>query len=171
MAKHALSELTLDAATEIDRSLAGLEFDPEPVQTLGKTLGKTLMESSEPLPQAAQIKLVEPDYFQPLERLFRDQRDVSAQGVEEILSFVKEAAQSLMKFKGAAPNKGCAEQLRGFCLALHEQLVDELAREDGVGVPEWSPDDRRVQTGVRKTQVARVPKGNRRVAHVGIPSS
>jgi hypothetical protein len=166
MAKHALSELTLDAVTEIDRSLAGLDFDPEPI----RNLGNTLMATFEPMPQASQFKLVEPDYFQPLERLFRDQRAESAQGVDEILSFVKESAISLVSFEGAARNRDRARQLHRFCIALHEQLIDELAREDGVGVPEWSPDDRPIQARVRKTHAAGVHKRNKRPPHVGIPS-
>jgi hypothetical protein len=124
------------------------------------------METSEPLSGVVQSKFVEPAYFEPLDRLFREQRSESAQGMEEIVSFVEKSARSLMDFEGSPRNKSYAEALRIFCIALHQQLIDELAREDGVGIPEWAPDDRKVQARIRKTQSQGVSKRNRRAARV-----
>jgi hypothetical protein len=142
--KHALSELSLDALTEIDRSLAGRGFNSGPIRSLARMLRSVSFASSEP----PQNHLVDPDYFQPLERLFHEHHAEGAKTVEELISFVRESASLLETFSGRETDKDEARRLRGFCLALHRELIEELAREDGVVVPDWSPDERSVQASL-----------------------
>jgi hypothetical protein len=94
MPRHALSELALDAIIEIDRALAQLESDPAPV----RDLGRALLESSAPQGRVGQFNLVEPDYFHPFERLFRERQSTPAQTIEEIRSFVRDSASSLLNW-------------------------------------------------------------------------
>jgi hypothetical protein len=145
MSRHALSERTLDAIVEIDRALARLEFDPAPVQSLGRAL----LESSAPQGREGQFNLVEPEYFHPFERLFRERRSTTAQTIEEIRSFVHDSASSLFAFQIDSEDDISTEQLRAFCVALHRQLIVELRMEDAVVIQDGWGDECTIQASLR----------------------
>jgi hypothetical protein len=142
--KHALSELTLDALIEIDRAKHGMDFDGAPVQKLGNRLAATATANG----ASSSFALVNAEFFHPLERLYRERRLGSARSIDDIQNFVRESASSLTSFPDNVDG-AVVEQLQAFCLALHQQLLDDLKGENEIVVQEGGIDDRGTEIGLR----------------------
>lgn len=146
LSTHELSELALDALTEIGRSIAGKDADLAPVRALGDNL---LQTAGSVAIGEQQFSLVPPDYFQPLERLFKDHRSVPPETIEQIRSFVHEVGNGLASFDGSVEDLTTAKDLRKFCLGFHRALMDELRKEDASASRDWSGDDGGAEASLR----------------------
>ena len=69
--------------------------------------------------------------------------------MEEIQAFIKDVASKLIGFKALSDETCSVEQLRAFCLAFHQLLIEDLRTEDVNVVRNWGGDDGRVQASLR----------------------
>jgi len=142
---HSLSELALDALTEVGRSLAKADTDPDPV----RALGHFLLDTASTTVAGQQVNLVPAGYFQPLEKLFRDHYSVPPETIEQIQAFVKGVGTRLVGFQPASEEQETLEILRSFCYSLHRYLVDELKKEEASVARDWGGDDVGAQASLR----------------------
>lgn len=137
LSKFAFSDLAIRSAVELEKARAGTDFETAPLEQLAAALTRT----SHPDDAGAPFKFVEPGYYEPYERLYRQKQPERAKGVEEIQAFVGDAVERLRAFKPGSAQKESAVELVKFCIALHRELIRELASEDVVVRHEWRRPD------------------------------
>lgn len=122
--KYALSDLTLNSIVELERLLAGLDCNRE---TFAR-LAEALQQASEPTSGTTQFRFIEPGYYEPFERLYRNASSAFDGDVAHIQGFMKKVGSELTAL---AMDWGKPEQtLLPFCIALHSELIRELTVED-----------------------------------------
>lgn len=128
--KFRLTQLALRAAVELERARAGGMARREPLEALSTALLQTsgVDEGSAP------FRFVEPGFYQPLQRLYHDQQSVHATDVEHIQDLVRRTSEDLAAAAGGSQVN--TEALIRFCLALHQELIEELTAEDALVVHE-----------------------------------
>jgi hypothetical protein len=130
--KHSLSTLALRSIVELERMNAGLDYDAAAFSDLASALRVT----SEPSAATLQFRFVEPGYYEPFERLYRLASSATGD-VEQIQNYVKDVSSRLSAV--AAGDGGGAGSLLPICVALHQELVQELSAEDVFAVHEQPP--------------------------------
>jgi len=143
--KHDLATLAVNAAIEFERTIAGLTPDVGRISRLASEL----RAKAEPLPGGVPFRLIEPGYLAPLGNIVR-RSDRSAKTVEAVQAQIIEIANELDRFASDATNQGSAEQLRDVCLALHNELLQELMAEEAPA-HDWQREFRSVEAGVSAT--------------------
>lgn len=98
-------------------------------------LAATLVKTSDPGARDAPFRFVEPGYYEPFERLYRLRESPQSVAVEEIQAFIRRTSEKLSQV--AQGDEALASELIGFCVALHQELIQEITAEDAVVVHEW----------------------------------
>lgn len=128
--KFALAQLALRAAVELERARGGSQLRSEPL----KALSVALLQASDPHDDGAPFRFVEPGFYQPLQRLYHVQESVRASDVEHIQALIRRISDSLAR---AADGRATdTEALIRFCVALHQELIEEMTAEDALVVHE-----------------------------------
>ncbi|MBX9647697.1 MAG: hypothetical protein K2X57_11640 [Xanthobacteraceae bacterium] len=126
----ALTNLALQSAIELERFKAGMKFDKKPLKELADAL---VVTSHADAPGEA-FRFVEPGYYEPFERLYLSREAKRSNTVTEIQAFIREASK---RIANAAEGRGSdAAKLIEFCLALHQELIQEFSVEDAFAVQE-----------------------------------
>jgi len=129
--KYSLSDLALRSVVELERMGAGMDYN---AQVFGE-LSTALMQTSEPAAGAVQFRFVEPGYYDPFERLYRSVSSAPRADLEQIQNYMKTVSSHL-----EALSKGqneAAPTMLPVCVALHQELVQELSAEDVFAIHEW----------------------------------
>jgi hypothetical protein len=129
--KFELADLALQSAIELEWIKAGMTRNSEVLDRLATALVKT----SDPGSRAAPFRFVEPGYYEPFERLYRLTESPQSTAIEEIQAFIKRTSEKFSQV--AQGDKALVSELIGFCVALHQQLIQEITAEDAVVVHEW----------------------------------
>ncbi len=129
--KYALADLALQSAIELERVKGGMPYDGAVLDRLAATL----LQKSDPVVRDASFRFVEPGYYEPFERLYRLRESPQTSAVEEIQAFIKRASEKLSHVVQGDQN--LASELIGFCIALHQELIQEITAEDPLVVHEW----------------------------------
>jgi len=129
--KFELADLALQSAIELERIKAGMNHNGEVLDRLAATLVKTC----DPGARDAPFRFVEPGYYEPFERLYRLQESPQSTAIEEIQAFIKRTSAKLSQV--AQGDKALASELIGFCVALHQELLQEITAENAIVVHEW----------------------------------
>jgi len=129
--KYALTDLALQSAIELERIKAGMSHNGDVLDLLAAKL----LQTSEPVVHDAPFRFVEPGYYEPFERLYRLKESPKSAAIEEIQAFIKRTSEKLSQV--AQGDKALASELIGFCVALHQELIQEITAEDAVVVHEW----------------------------------
>jgi hypothetical protein len=126
----ALTNLALQSAIELERAKAGMKFDKKPL----RDLASALVQTSHANAPGEAFRFVEPGYYEPFERLYLSREAKPSNTVTEIQTFIREASK---RIANAAEGKGSdAVKLIEFCLALHQELIQEFSVEDALVVQE-----------------------------------
>ena len=125
MSKFAFCDLALESAIQLESLNAGREWDAEPV----RTLADLLVQAARPADREAPVSFIEASYYEPFERLTRQQLG-ERQSLQEIKAFFGGAADKLRSVDVAAASAGGVTALVQFCVTLHRELARELRMED-----------------------------------------
>jgi len=129
--KFRLTQMALRAAVELERRRGGAEPQPEPL----KALSQALLQMSGSDEGGAPFRFVEPGFYQPLQRLYYKQESVRAADVEHIQALVRRVSETLSQAADDG-RRDDTEALIRFCVALHQELIEELTAEDAIVVHE-----------------------------------
>lgn len=140
--KFGLTQLALRSAIELERARAGTPFKPEPLIALSEAL----LQTSDPHDDDAPFRFVEPGYYLPLQRLYRVQESATSTDVEHIQALIRRISESLAAAAKGRTNDTAA--LVDFCVALHQELIEELTAEDAFVVHEGRTLGDRAATGL-----------------------
>lgn len=141
--KYSLSNLALRSIVELERMNAGLDCDPD----VFSSLAVALRQRSEPETCAAQFRFVEPGYYEPFERLYRMGSSESDGEVEHIQDYMKKVSHQLGAVAGG--EIAAVSTLLPICIALHQELIQQIAGEDGFDTHERSPFSEEPPAGFR----------------------
>lgn len=122
--KFRLTQLALRAALELERHRTGGAADLKSLQALSEAL----LQTSGAEDNSAPFRFVEPGFYQPLQRLYYDQESVRASDVELIQKLLRRTSNDLAQAAQGRPAD--TEALIRFCVALHQELIEELMAED-----------------------------------------
>src|SRR3546814_2527809 len=111
---------------------AGLDSNPD----VFTNLATALRQNSEPSACTLQFRFVEPGYYESFERLYRMASSAPDGEVENIQEYMKTVSQQLSAV--AQGQVDAAASLLPVCIALHQELIQELAGEDGFDIHERS---------------------------------
>jgi hypothetical protein len=128
--KYNLSNLALRSIVELERMNAGLDCDRAVFSDLASALRDTSGPSTAGLQQ---FRFVEPGYFEPFERLYRSASSSAEANVEQIQDYVNDVSSRLIAIASGPKVDG---SLLPVCIALHQELVQELTAEDAFDVHE-----------------------------------
>jgi hypothetical protein len=128
--KFRLTQLALRAAVELERIRAGDQGRHEPLLALSQAL----LQTSGSDESSAPFRFVEPGFYQPLQRLYHEHESVRAADVEHIQALIRRVSEALAQ--AAQSGVGNIEALIRFCVALHQELIEELTAEDALVVHE-----------------------------------
>lgn len=142
--KYSLSNLALRTIVELERMNAGLDYDTAAFSDLASALRVT----SEPSAATLQFRFVEPGYYEPFERLYRIASS-TAGDVEQIQNYVKDVSSRLSAV--AAGEGGASRSLLPICVALHQELVQELSTEDVFAAHQRPPLSEEAPAGIGAT--------------------
>ncbi|MET4241533.1 hypothetical protein [Bradyrhizobium sp. RT10b] len=142
--KYALADLALQSAIELERIKGGVPHDDAVLDRLAATL----LQTSDPGVADAPFRFVEPGYYEPFERLYRLRESPQTSAIEGIQEFIKRASEKLSHV--VQGDKGLASELIGFCIALHQELIQEIAAEDVLVVHEWRNFGNDPPSGIRQ---------------------
>ena len=131
--KYGLSNLAMRSIVELERINAGLDSDLE----VFTSLADALRQRSEPTHCTAHFRFVEPGYYEPFERMYRMASSASDGDVEHIQDYMKTVTHQLSAVAGGQTDEVAA--LLPICIALHQELVQQITGEDGFDVHERSP--------------------------------
>lgn len=122
--KFRLTQMALRAAVELERQRTGGQANRQSLEALSNALLQTsgAEDSTEP------FRFVEPGFYQPLQRLYYDQESVPAADVEHIQMLIRRTSEDLAQ--AAQGRLDSTEALIRFCVALHQELIEELTTED-----------------------------------------
>lgn len=130
--KYVLTELTLRSMIELERVKAGIDFETDVLYQLSDALlGTSNADSS-----AAPFRFVEPGYFEPYERLVRHADSVQAPAIGIILAYIKQVSDDLRMVASGDPSP--VNTLIPVCVALHQELINEINSEDTFVGNDWS---------------------------------
>ena len=124
-----LTQLALRAAVELDRARSGAEAHGEPLQALAQALLQTTRGD-----EGGPFHFIDPGFYQPLQRLYFDQESVRASDVEHIQGLIRRVSDGLARAAGGSRDD--TEALVRFCVALHQELIEDLTAEDTLVVHE-----------------------------------
>src|SRR3546814_257991 len=110
-------------------------------------LATALRQNSEPSACTLQFRFVEPGYYESFERLYRMASSAPDGEVENIQEYMKTVSQQLSAV--AQGQVDAAASLLPVCIALHQELIQELAGEDGFDIHERSPLSEDTSAGIR----------------------
>jgi len=122
--KFRLTQLALRAALDLERHRTGGAADLKSLQALSEAL----LQTSGAEDSSAPFRFVEPGFYQPLQRLYYDQESVRASDVELIQKLLRRTSNDLAQAAQGRPAD--TEALIRFCVALHQELIEELTAED-----------------------------------------
>lgn len=125
-----LTQLALRAAVELDRARSGAEAHGEPLQALAQALLQTTRGDEGGGP----FRFIDPGFYQPLQRLYCDQESVRASDIEHIQGLIRRVSDDLAR--AAEGSRADTEALVRFCVALHQELIEDLTAEDALVVHE-----------------------------------
>src|SRR3546814_10086872 len=91
-------------------------------------LATALRQNSEPSACTLQFRFVEPGYYESFERLYRMASSAPDGEVENIQEYMKTVSQQLSAV--AQVQVDAAASLLPVCIALHQELIQELARSE-----------------------------------------
>jgi len=130
ISRFRLTQLALRAAVELDRVRSGADPRRETLQALSEALLQTTAadEGSGP------FRFIDPGFYQPLQRLYYGQESVRASDVEHIQALIRRVSEDLAR--AADGSRADTEALVRFCVALHQELIEELTAEDALVVHE-----------------------------------
>lgn len=141
--KYGLSRLALHSIVALERMKAGMDCDPD----VFRNLATALRQRSEPSACTMQFRFVEPGYYEPFERLYRMASSTSDGDVEHIQDYMKTVSHQLESVAGGEVD--AAASLLPVCIALHQELVQQISGEDGFDIHERSPFFEESATGFR----------------------
>lgn len=127
---YALTNLALQSAIELERAKAGMKFDKKPLRDLANALVQTSRANA----TGEAFRFVEPGYYEPFERLYLSRGDKPSNTVTGIQAFIREASERIAN--AAEGKRSDAVKLIEFCLALHQELIQEFSVEDALVVQE-----------------------------------
>ena len=131
--KYNLSNLALRSIVELERMNAGLDCN----RAVFTDLASALRDTSGPNTAGSQqFRFVEPGYFEPFERLYRTALSSAEADVEQIQDYVNDVSFRLNSVASSGTVDG---SLLPVCIALHQELVQELAAEDAFDLHERLP--------------------------------
>lgn len=128
--KFRLTQLALRAAVELERVRAGGQPHREPLDALSQAL----LHTSGSDEGATPFRFVEPGFYQPLQRLYYDHESVPASDVEHIQALIRRISEALARV--ADGSLVGTDALIRFCVALHQELIEEQTAEDALVVHE-----------------------------------
>jgi len=125
MSKFAFCDLALESAIQLEALKAGKNWNDKPVHSLAELL----VQAARPEDKEAPASFIEASYYEPFERLTRQQLGVR-QSVQDIKAYFGGAAD---KLRAVSVETGSAEGVAAlvqFCVTLHRELARELRMED-----------------------------------------
>jgi hypothetical protein len=140
--KYNLSSLALRSIVELERMNAGLDSNRAVFTDLASALRDTSGSSTAGVKQ---FRFVEPGYFEPFERLYRTASSAADANVEQIQQYVNDLSS---KLNAIASGEEVDGSLLPVCIALHQELVQELAAEDAFDIHERAPFGEEPTTGL-----------------------
>jgi len=130
MSKFSLAQLALRAAVELERAQGGGAPEAEPLLEFSAALLHASLADEDDAP----FRFVEPGFYQPLQRLYHVQESVRASDIEHIQQLIRRVSEGLAR--AADGHAADTEALIRFCVALHQELIEEMTAEDALVVHE-----------------------------------
>jgi hypothetical protein len=137
LSRLAFCDLVLDTAMELERARLGHAPSMGPLNRLADTLSR----AAKPIDAPMQPAFMEPTFYDPFERLFRSQKSVIPESIEQIQTFVAEAAEQLRAVEAGNASPEAIKRLVDFCVGLHQAVALEVEAEEADIVDDWRTSD------------------------------
>ena len=125
MSKFAFCDLALESAIQLEALKAGRDWNEGPI----RTLADQLIQAARPADREAPVSFIEASYYEPFERLTKQQLG-TRQSLQDIKAFFGDAAEELRSVNTSAATSEGVNALVNFCITLHRELARELRSED-----------------------------------------
>jgi hypothetical protein len=129
LSKFMIGDLALRSALELERALAGANYDKEPLHSLAAAL----RQSSGAEPVSGGVSHMRPGYFEPFQRVYRARNTAEPKSLKQIREFLDKAIYDIDAAADQPLDRDLASRLVDFCLEVNREFVRRQPSEDNVG--------------------------------------